>query len=98
MPQAGFEPGSLSERLLEFDTRSKLLGHHGRSLRCLFECNKLKLRNRICHLHFKSYICNCRSFILDNLDMKVTIIEKVMPNTVNHRLESEEWDIKTLNT
>ena len=49
-------------------------------------------------MRFKSYICNCRSFILDNLDMKVTIIEKVMPNTVNHRLESEEWDIKTLNT
>ena len=30
MPRAGFEPGSLSEHLLEFDTRSKLLGHHGR--------------------------------------------------------------------
>ena len=30
MPLAGFEPGSLSERLLEFDTRSKPLGHHGR--------------------------------------------------------------------
>ena len=30
MPRAGFEPGSLSERLLEFDTRSKQLGHHGR--------------------------------------------------------------------
>ena len=31
MPPVGFEPGSLSERLLEFDTRSKPLGHHGRS-------------------------------------------------------------------
>ena len=30
MDQAGFKPGSLSERLLEFDTRSEPLGHHGR--------------------------------------------------------------------
>ena len=30
MPRAGFEPGSLNERLLEFDTRSKPLGHRGR--------------------------------------------------------------------
>ena len=30
MPRAGFEPGSLSDRLLEFDTRSEPLGHHGR--------------------------------------------------------------------
>ena len=30
MPRAGFGPGSLSERLLEIDTRLKPLGHHGR--------------------------------------------------------------------
>ena len=30
MPEAGFKPGSLSECLLEFDTRSNPLGHHGR--------------------------------------------------------------------
>ena len=29
-PRAGFEPGSSSECLLEFDTRSKPLGHHSR--------------------------------------------------------------------
>ena len=27
-PEWGFKPGSLSEFLLEFDTCSKLLGHH----------------------------------------------------------------------
>ena len=32
MPQAEFEPGSLSECLIEFDTRSKPLGHHGQFL------------------------------------------------------------------
>ena len=30
MPQAGFEQGSLTEHLLEFDTSSKPHGHHGR--------------------------------------------------------------------
>ena len=30
MSQAGFEPGSSREGLLEFDTYSKPLGHHGR--------------------------------------------------------------------
>ena len=30
MPQAGFKPGSSRERLLEFDTHSKPLGHHCR--------------------------------------------------------------------
>ena len=29
-PEQGFKPGSSSECLLEFDTRSKPLGHHGR--------------------------------------------------------------------
>ena len=28
-PKRGFKSGALSECLLEFDTRSKLLGHHG---------------------------------------------------------------------
>ena len=32
-PQVGFEPGSLSEHLLEFDACSKPLGHQGRFLR-----------------------------------------------------------------
>ena len=31
-PQVEFEPGSLSEHLLEFDTRSKPLSHHSRFL------------------------------------------------------------------
>ena len=30
MPRAGLEPEPLTERLLEFDKRSKPLGHHGR--------------------------------------------------------------------
>ena len=29
-PEQGFKPGSSSECLLEFDTRSKPLSHHGR--------------------------------------------------------------------
>ena len=32
MPRAEFDPGCLSEHLLEFDTRSKPLDHHGRFL------------------------------------------------------------------
>ena len=32
-PEQGFKPGSLSECELEFDTSSKLLGHHGRSVK-----------------------------------------------------------------
>ena len=34
----------------------------------------------------------------DHLDMRVTVIEKVIPNTNNYRLEREDWWIKTLNT
>ena len=34
MLRAGFKPGSLSEHLLEFDTCSKPLGHHGRFSTC----------------------------------------------------------------
>ena len=35
-PERGFKPGPLSECLLEFDTRSKLLSHHAGSQACLF--------------------------------------------------------------
>ena len=35
-PEPGFEPGSSSECLLEFDTHSKVLGHHGRLVEAYF--------------------------------------------------------------
>ena len=34
----------------------------------------------------------------DHLDMRVTVVEKVIPNTTNYRLEREDWWIKTLKT
>ena len=34
----------------------------------------------------------------NHLDMRVTVIEKVIPNTNNYRLEREDWWIKTLKT
>ena len=34
----------------------------------------------------------------DHLDMRVTVVEKVIPNTNNYRLEREDWWIKTLKT
>ena len=42
-------------------------------------------------IHFNSKAHN-------HLDMKVTVIEKVFPNTPQYRLEREDFWIKTLNT
>ena len=39
-PDQGFKPGSSSACLLEFDTRSKPLGHHGRFF--VASCDKIK--------------------------------------------------------
>ena len=40
-PEQGFKPGSSSECLLEFDTRSKPLGHHGRLVFTIIEARKI---------------------------------------------------------
>ena len=47
----GFEPGSSSEFLLEFGTRSKPLGHHGRFFSCSYAREK-KRKTRFC-FHFQ---------------------------------------------
>ena len=48
-PEWVFKPGSLIECLLEFDIRSKPLGHHGRFLLYLFYCTYFELKDKLTH-------------------------------------------------
>ena len=57
--QAGFEPGALSERLLEFDARSNPLGHHGSLMQYYFT---IKYRFKKCSFQTKAFAREGKSY------------------------------------